>query len=211
VNELKQEINNKHFTENVKSVTNFLGKYKELIYVTREVLVTEIRLDVETKENLGPFMFTFFFIFITVIFILFILIFFFFLLYLYLFLYFLFLLLFYFFFIFSFLLFIYLFLFIFYLFNSMCTLLNTYKFLPYQLCNFDETSLLVKKSRKGKVYIPVGMKQAGVVVNDPITSTTLFLCVFLDGTPGPNFLILPKTWELTKNIKDRFSRNFNVR
>jgi hypothetical protein len=79
------------------------------------------------------------------------------------------------------------------------------------LCNFDETSLLIKKPRKGKVFVPIGMKQAGQIVNEPITSTTLFLCCFFDGMVGPNFLILPKTWELTDKIKEKFSRNFKVR
>jgi hypothetical protein len=65
------ELNSKHFTQCVKSVTNFFKKYRHLMYVTREMLVSEIRQDVETRENLGPFLFNFFIFFIFILFLLF--------------------------------------------------------------------------------------------------------------------------------------------
>jgi hypothetical protein len=64
---------------------------------------------------------------------------------------------------------------------------------------------------KRKVYVPEGMKQAGLIVNDAIVSITLFLNIFLDGFSGPNFLIFPRGYRITETIITLFSRNFKIR
>jgi hypothetical protein len=71
---------------------------------------------------------------------------------------------------------------------------------------------MCKKYRKRKIYLPVDLKDAGMVVPPCIVSSTLFLCIFFDGFIGPCFIILPqKRVTISKEITDMFIGNFKVK
>lgn len=84
--------------------------------------------------------------------------------------------------------------------------------LPFQLGNFDETAMMVKSIKRPKVFVPKGCITAGIIAPETITSTTLFLSIFLDGTSGPSFIILPsKKYVITDDVVSKFSADFKVR
>jgi hypothetical protein len=80
------------------------------------------------------------------------------------------------------------------------------------LCNFDETSMMVKKFQKKHVYTLEGLEDPGTVAPPAITSMTLFICIFFDGFIGPSFIIIPeKKFHINEDVKSKFKGNFKVK
>jgi hypothetical protein len=90
-------------------------------------------------------------------------------------------------------------------------ILNDNNILPFSICNFDETSLLIKNHKKRKVYSLKNLRPTSLVIEELMTSITLFLCVFVDGFVAPNFIILPRHWIITEKVKSMFNRNFKIK
>jgi hypothetical protein len=71
---------------------------------------------------------------------------------------------------------------------------------------------MVKFRRKQKVCIPTGLIDSAKTLPETITSCTLFVSAFLDGFPGPSFLILPsKKYSVDEELISSFSGKFKIK